>query len=313
MYPAISVILFTTASGVGYGILVLVPVFAIYGVLPVERWLGVTLLIPALGLITLGLLSSTFHLGHPERAWRALSQWKSSWLSREGVAAIVAYVPALVFAYAWIVLETIDGPWVWAGFLTIIAALTTMFTTAMIYRSLKPIPAWATDWTVAGYLTLGLLTGLAIVTAVAAAFGFHPARFQTPALVLTLAAAVIKNAYWKRQTEAWSSIDSGSAIGAPGATVRSVEWPHTEANYVLKEMGYRIARKHAEKLRSLTRFLLLGAPLVCLVILPSIIPMPYLAVLVGVGTLLTLAGVVIERWLFFAEARHVVTLYYGLE
>jgi DMSO reductase anchor subunit len=313
VHPAASVILFTTASGVGYGILALAPMLAVYGVLPADRWLGAALLVPALALVTLGLLSSTFHLGHPERAWRALSQWKSSWLSREGIMAIAAYPPALLYAYAWIVLERLDGLWVWAGFLSVLTALGTLFTTGMIYRSLKPIPAWATNWTLAGYMALGLLTGLTVIAAVAAGFGFHPARFQTLGLGLTLAAAVIKNAYWHRQSKAWPPEGSGEAVASPGSDVRSIEWPHTEANYVLKEMGYRIARKHADKLRAMTRALLLGGPLVTLVILPSLVPMPYLAVFMGLGAVLTLTGVVIERWLFFAEARHVVTLYYGAQ
>ncbi len=225
VHPAASVILFTTTSGVGYGILALMPLLAAYGVLPVERWLGVTLIVPALGLITIGLLASTFHLGHPERAWRALSQWKSSWLSGEGIMAIVAYSPALLFAYAWIILETTDGPWLWAGFATILTTLGTLFTTSMIYRSLKPIPAWATDWTVAGYLVLGLLTGLVVIAAVASGFGYHPARFQTLGLLLTLAAAVVKNGYWHRLDKALLTIEAGSAVGAPGDDVRSIEWP----------------------------------------------------------------------------------------
>ena len=310
MHPATSVILFTTTSGIGYGILAFLPVFSIYGLLPVDRWLGAALILPALGLVTFGLLSSLFHLGHPERAWLAFSQWKSSWLSREGIMAIITYVPSLLFAYSWIVLETLSGPWFWIACLTSITALITLFTTSMIYRSLKPVPAWATNWTVAGYLAIGLLSGLSVIIAVAASFSFHPARFQSSALLFTLAAAIIKNAYWARQTKAWASIDKGEAIGVPGTEVKSIEWPHTEENYILKEMGYRIARKHSEKLRSLTRLLLFGCPLFALVILPSIVPMPTLTFCIGLGALLTLAGVVIERWLFFAEAKHVVTLYY---
>lgn len=310
MHPAASVIVFTTASGVGYGILALAPLLAVYGVLPADRWLGTALLVPALGLVTLGLLSSTFHLGHPERAWRALSQWQSSWLSREGVMAIITYLPALAFSYAWIVLEHIDGLWIWAGFLTVLTSLGTLFTTGMIYRSLKPVPAWSTDWTVAVYLSLGLLTGLSVIVAVSAAFAFHPARFQTLALILTLVAAVTKNAYWKRQRDCFPP-SAGSAVGAPGSDVQSIEWPHTEANFVLKEMGYRIARKHADKLRSLVRGLLLGVPFVGLGIMPSVLPMPYVSVVVILCAILTLMGVTLERWLFFAEAKHVVTLYYG--
>jgi sulfite dehydrogenase (quinone) subunit SoeC len=316
MHPAASVILFTTASGVGYGMLALAPLLVAYGLLPDDnRWLGAALILPALALVTLGLLSSTFHLGHPERAWRAVSQWRSSWLSREGVMAIVTYVPALAYAYAWIILGQTEGPWVWAGFATVITALCTLFTTGMIYRSLKPIPAWSTDWTVAAYLALGLLTGLAVLVTVAALFGLHPGRFQALAIILVLAAAIIKNGYWARLSAAWEThaSNAGAAVASPGKTVHSVEWPHTEANYVLKEMGYRVARKHAESLRRYSRILLFVVPAAVFGVMPSLLPMSVFVWAVVPGVLLTLVGVVIERWLFFAEAKHVVTLYYGVE
>jgi DMSO reductase anchor subunit len=316
MHPAASVILFTTASGIGYGILALAPLLVTYGVLPDDnRWLGASLMLPALTLVTIGLLSSTFHLGHPERAWRAISQWKSSWLSREGVMAIISFVPALAYSYAWVVLGSVDGPWVWAGFATALTALATLFTTGMIYRSLKPIPAWATNWTVASYLSLGLLTGLAVLVSVSTGFGLHPIRFQTLAVILVLAAAIAKNRYWALLHKAWEqhAQNTGAALASPGNTVRSVEWPHTEANYVLKEMGYRVARKHADSLRAVARNLLLVVPAAVLCVMPSILPLPYLIWMIFPGTLLTLAGVAIERWLFFAEAKHVVTLYYGVE
>ena len=95
MKPAFSVIGFTTLSGLGYGMLFVLGLTTLLGLVPTERWLGVVALALALGSITLGLLSSTLHLGHPERAWRAISQWRSSWLSREGLAALVTYVPRL--------------------------------------------------------------------------------------------------------------------------------------------------------------------------------------------------------------------------
>src|SRR3546814_17976234 len=87
MHPAYSVVFFTTASGAGYGLLALMGLFGALGLLPPDPWLGAVGLGMALAAITAGLLSSTVHLGHPERAWRAFSQWRSSWLSREGVAA----------------------------------------------------------------------------------------------------------------------------------------------------------------------------------------------------------------------------------
>ncbi|MCK5623016.1 MAG: dimethyl sulfoxide reductase anchor subunit, partial [Alphaproteobacteria bacterium] len=105
MHPAFSVIFFTTASGAGYGLLVWLGVFGALGLLPPDRWFGVTAFGLAFGLVTAGLLSSTFHLGHPERAWRALTQWKTSWLSREGVVAVLTYIPTGLYAIGWIFLE----------------------------------------------------------------------------------------------------------------------------------------------------------------------------------------------------------------
>ena len=98
MHPALSVILFTTASGAGYGLLALLGLFgaqrrAVGGAaVRLGRVRGVA------GLVTVGLLSSTLHLGHPERAWRAFSQWRSSWLSREGVLAVFTFLPAGIYA-----------------------------------------------------------------------------------------------------------------------------------------------------------------------------------------------------------------------
>ena len=95
MHPAYSVILFTTASGAGYGLLALLGLVGFNHGPASSLIFGLTAMVIALGLITIGLLSSTFHLGHPERAWRAFSQWRSSWLSREGVAAVLTYLPLI--------------------------------------------------------------------------------------------------------------------------------------------------------------------------------------------------------------------------
>src|SRR5216110_3893693 len=102
MNPAYSVILFTTASGAGYGLLALLGLVGFNHGPASSLWFGATALVIALGLITLGLLSSTFHLGRPERAWRAFSQWRSSWLSREGFLSVLTYPAALAMASGWI-------------------------------------------------------------------------------------------------------------------------------------------------------------------------------------------------------------------
>src|SRR5262245_29816637 len=142
MHPAYSVILFTTASGAGYGLLTWLALARLLAVLPAQPSFGVAAFGLAFLLITAGLLSSTAHLGRPERAWRAFSQWRTSWLSREGVLALVTYVPAGLLALGWIVFDSRSQVLVLLALLTMAAALLTLFTTGMIYASLRTIRQW---------------------------------------------------------------------------------------------------------------------------------------------------------------------------
>src|SRR5262245_43429558 len=143
MHPAFSVILFTTFSGAGYGLLFLIGILSSTTLLPESRWFGSLAIGVSLGLVSFGLIASTFHLGHPERAWRAFSQWRSSWLSREGVLSLSVFVPAGIFAIAWLFF---GQKLAWAGWLSALLAGVTIYCTAMIYASLKPIPRWHNRW-----------------------------------------------------------------------------------------------------------------------------------------------------------------------
>src|SRR5215470_12441239 len=171
MHPASSVIFFTVASGTGYGLLVLLGVGGALGWLPPDRWFGAFALGLSLAAITGGLLSSTFHLGHPERAWRAMSQWRSSWLSREGLASLITYIPALVFATGWVLVGRNDGPWAFFGLIAAAWAVITVYCTAMIYASLKPIQRWHNGYVVPCYLLLAVMTGALWFNALAHLFG----------------------------------------------------------------------------------------------------------------------------------------------
>src|SRR4249919_3531419 len=102
MHPTFSIVAFTTASGAGFGLLFLLGLAAPLGLLPADRWFGFAALAIAFALAAGGLVASVFHLGRPERAWRAFSQWRSSWLSREGVLAVATFIPAAIFAIGWI-------------------------------------------------------------------------------------------------------------------------------------------------------------------------------------------------------------------
>ena len=192
MHPAYSVILFTTSSGAGYGLLALLGLVGHVHGKASSLAFGLTSTIIALVLISIGLLASTFHLGHPERAWRALSQWRSSWLSREGVAAVLTYIPAVAFAATWSGL--VDAPgWVGPlGLVTAVMSAITVFTTGMIYALLNTIRAWHNALTVPVYLTFALATGAALLAAIATVFG----RFQPVQAATTVAALLLAGIEW---------------------------------------------------------------------------------------------------------------------
>jgi len=310
LHPALSIIVFTTASGVGYGLLAWIGLLAPTGALPLTRAFGLVGLLLALGCISVGLLSSTLHLGHPERAWRAISQWRSSWLSREGLAALATYVPALVFAGLWL-LESTDRLWAACGLLAAAGSIATVISTAMIYRSLKPIRQWDNRWVVANYLLLAAMTGALWLAAVLTAFDVLRPAVTALAAALVLAAAAAKILYWRSIDAASAGSTLASAIGLPqGRPIRPLDEPHTEQNYLLREMGYRIARQHAAKLRRIALAAAFLAPLVLLALAWVLRGGAASALLTLAAALTATAGVLVERWLFFAEATHTVALYY---
>ena len=307
MKPAPSIVFFTVASGAGYGLLFWLGVLKPLGLLPANTLFGATAAIIALALIAAGLCSSLLHLGRPERAWRALSQWRSSWLSREGVAAVLTFLPAIIFLIALAHGET--SLMLPAGLLSAVGAAVTVYCTGMIYASLKPVKEWHHPMVAPGYLRFASFSGAALLAMLSGFWGggFFPALV---AAALGMAALFFKRAYWASvdATPAASTRESATGLGFIG-TVRPLESPHTESNYLLREMAFRVARVHAAKLRSIA--LLLGFALPALFFCLAIILGGGLAIALGVlAAASALAGLLVERWLIFAEATHTVALYY---
>ena len=307
MHPARSIVLFTSASGAGYGLLALLGILGPTGSLPQGRDFGAAGLGLAFALVLLGLVSSTFHLGHPERAWRALTQWRSSWLSREGVAALVTFLPAGLFALGWVLYGRMAGGWALAGWTASLGAIVTVACTGMIYASLKPIPRWRHPLVLPLYLAFSATSGLLLLNAL---LGGSRNGIVLAALTAVALAWAMKLAYWRAidRADPVATPESATGLGKFG-TVRLLEPPHTGSNYLLDEMGFRVARKHARKLRSLA--LLFGGALPLLLLVLSMAAGGTAQSATLVAALSGLFGIVIERWLFFAEAKHTVSLYYG--
>ena len=314
MHPAKSVIFFTTASGAGYGMMIWLAVLAALGLLPREPTFGLVSFGLALVLVTAGLLSSTLHLGRPERAWRALSQWRSSWLSREGVAALTAFVPLGLFALTWTFALAEPDLSAAIGLMGAAMSVVVLYCTAMIYASLRPIPAWHNGWTVAGYLVLGPMSGAVLLAFLLSSFGQ-----EEPAAILALiaigvlfAGGMVKLLYW-RHIQAAAPVSTAATATGLGhlGKVEMTGSPHDEDNYLLREMGFRIARKHAAKLRSIAIVLGFLVPIVALLLTIAMFGPLIDTLLRALAVAAMGVGLTTERWLFFAEAKHAVTLYYG--
>lgn len=302
MHPALSIIVFTTASGLGYGLAAVLGL----GFLDPATWSTKIAHVLALLLIAGGLVSSTLHLGNPQRAWRALSQWRTSWLSREGVMAIVTFVPLTLNAFS---VGFLDRHLPWAGIAGTLLAAVTVYCTAMIYASLKAIDAWHTPLTPASYLLFSAAGGTLAAALFSASGGGAWISLAIAAMVLLAAAWAVKLAWRNRlQRRPRSTPETATGLGAIGK-VRLFEPPHINDNYLTSEMGFRIARKHASKLFRIAFAAGLIAPLM-LGIVALFLPAAGAAALLGLAVLAFGAGVLVERWLFFAEARHAVMNYY---
>lgn len=309
MNPAFSIVFFSTASGAGFGLLLLMGIAAPLGLVPDNRWFAFASLAIAVALAVAGLLSSTLHLGRPERAWRAFSQWRTSWLSREGVFAVLTFVPAAAFGAGWFFFGRTSGLVGLCGFLAAVLSAVTIVCTGMIYATLKPVHQWHNRWVVPNYLMLGLMAGMLLLDLIVR-FWALPRGLPIVTLVMIAFAWWLKESYWRfiDASSGPSTIASATGLGRRGR-VRMLEPPNTEENYLLKEMGFRIGRKHRLRLRLIARVTAFAGPLILTLVALVAASVTAAALAVASAAL----GLVVERWLFFAEAKHTVTLYYGAE
>jgi DMSO reductase anchor subunit len=288
MHPAPSVIIFTTFSGLGFGLLFWLGIDAT----PATGWVAFVFYVIAYLMAVGGLVSSTFHLGHPERALKAFSQWRSSWLSREGIAAVATLILMAIYGLGLVFFGTAWQPLGWLGAL---GALATVFTTSMIYTQMKTVPRWNMNLTPAMFMSLSLAGGALLKGSI------------TMATILLIIAGIIQVLTWTQGDKAFenSGTDMASATGlGDRGSVRAFEPPHTGTNYLMREFIHVVGRKHSQKLRIIAIVLGIVIPVILL-----LLPIGHWIALVAVIS--HIAGVLASRWLFFAEAEHVVGLYYG--
>lgn len=321
MHPAFSVIFLTTLIGAGQGLFLALytgQLYALANLLPAQSDSFYAMgSLSALALLVGGLVASVFHLGRPERAWRAATQWRTSWLSREVIVLPAAM--ALTFFYGlfhylgwtdplFVVAETLP-----VDFTLIIGALGTVVTfllflcTAMIYASLRFIKAWHSPLTVANFLFLGVASGFMLAAAYSAYQGSNLVAFYgTWALIATLLGAATRGYSLYRNTRFRCKVDLQSAIGVHHSQLQQKAQGFMGGSFNTREFFHHKSAGFLQMVRYGFLLMVFVLP-VLLLILAYALESSRLPVAAFVIQYL---GLVLERYHFFTEAKHPQNLYY---
>ncbi len=319
MNPAFSVIFLTTLIGVGQGLFLALfssQTYSIVNVLPPQPAnyyaLGGAI---ALGFLIGGLVASVFHLGHPERAWRAASQWRTSWLSREVIA--LPLVMGLVFLYAavnWLGLDADLFGWGLHGQVPLIvgtlgaaATLGLFLCTSMIYGAIKFLQEWATPLTVVNFFLMGSASGFVFAAAFASYLAPGVVEFYAGwAIALTIAAFAGRAASLMRNARIKRIATLQTAIGVRHSKVQQRSMGFMGGSYNTREYFHGKSLAFLKSVKWIFLVLVFPVPVLLL----------WLGLTLGSPVVFVAAfavqyiGLLFERWFFFAQANHPQNLYY---
>ncbi len=290
MHPAPSIILFTVLSGFGFGLISIIGLLQFFNQISVVNIIIFSLI--GLFFSTVGLISSFFHLANKKNAIKSMSQWQTSWLSREAISSIFC-LSIVVGNIGWVFVQNLYINEV--GIVLFLLSLFTIFTTSMIYAQLKTVPSWNNILTPALFIFAALAGGSILL-------------MDYASLVLLLIFGVLQVLFWyiADQSFIYKETSVGTALGfSKNEDIRAFDVAHTNRNYLLNEMVYKVARKHAIKIRYISFFAAFVFPMSLTLIFPGNFSVSVLIIASH------LVGIYFSRWLFFAEAKHSVGFYYN--
>ena len=290
MHPAPSIILFTVLSGFGFGLISIVGLLQFLSQISTVDVVFFSLI--GFFFSTVGLISSFFHLANKKNAIKSLSQWQTSWLSREAISSIFC-LSIVVGNIGWVFVQNryINE----VGIILFLLSLFTIFTTSMIYAQLKTVPSWNNILTPALFIFAALAGGSILL-------------MDYASLVLLLIFGVFQVLFWyiADQSFIYKETSVGTALGfSKNEDIRAFDVAHTNRNYLLNEMVYKVARKHAIKIRYISFFAAFVFPMSLTLVFPGNFSVSVLIIASH------LVGIYFSRWLFFAEAKHSVSFYYN--
>jgi len=322
MHPAFSVIFLTTLIGAGQGLFLALftgQFFSQFELLMEDHGDNFILWGSAIALVLLsiGLFASFFHLGHPERAWRTATKWRTSWLSREVIALpfamvmIAAYGAAHYFNLTTPLFTmpggTIVDPTMLLGLVATVAVYALFICTGMIYGCIKFLQEWHTPLTVINFTLMGIASGFTIATALSAYLEMSLVRFYANwAIIFTVAALIFRVASMLRNRNINPKSDLRSAIGINHSNIRQMAQGSMGGSFNTREYFHGKSKSFVKSIKYIFLALAFLVPLVLLLL--SLKNPVYILPLIAV--VIQYVGLIAERWYFFADANHPQNLYY---
>jgi len=313
MHPTFSLILFTSMAGMAQGAIVSLAVLNSGSEQLPSELLNIYLFPLILALLIGGLLASTFHLGHPERAWRAIMMWRTSWLSRE-VLVLPAFIALTALAYYSSWQDRVPN-WLWL--VLCVASLTLWVCTAMIYQCIRFIQEWAHPTTMVNFIALGISSGWFFLMALLSLWSMlhHDQAVITSSNIagvagftgfLILLSLTLKLWIWKRNRSLKPKSNLQSATGIKTGFVRQISMGMMGGSFNTREFFHQQSAFFVANVRKIAFF---GTYLLPVILLAIVVSNGALSLLV-IAFIVHYAGLMAERWLFFAEANHPQNLYY---
>jgi DMSO reductase anchor subunit len=307
MRPQLSIILFTTLAGMAQGLLFFIALLNIEAPVLSAPFIAILALPVSFVLLTLGLVASFFHLGHPERAWRAAMMWRTSWLSREVIA--LPAVMALTAITFFFVISGMVPAWLWAALL--ISTLALWICTAKIYQCIRFIQEWSHPSTLSNFILLGLTSGGLLLE-------FLLMLWNDPSVplgmglisganfILLFLALNLKLWIWRRNQQLKPKSNLASATGIKGNNIRQTSMGFMGGSFNTREFFHHQTDRVISNIR---KIILLMAYIGPMILLAFSMNSPSVAQ-IAFALFIHYIGLLAERWMFFAEANHPQNLYY---
>ena len=307
MRPQFSIIFFTTLAGMAQGLLFFVALLNIEGPVLSAPFLAILALPVSFILLSLGLVASFFHLGHPERAWRAATMWRTSWLSREVIA--LPAVMALTAITFFFIISGMVPAWVWAALLISILAL--WICTAKIYQCIQFIQEWSHPSTLTNFILLGLSSGgllleFLLILWNGSELPLGMGLISGVNFILLFLALNLKLWIWRRNQKLKPKSNLASATGIKGNNIRQTSMGFMGGSFNTREFFHHQTDRVISNIRKIILLMTYVGPMI---LLAYAMTSPNIAQ-IAIALIMHYIGLLAERWMFFAEANHPQNLYY---